>query len=1228
MDFVHLHVHSQYSLLDGGNRIRDLVRAAQQHGMTSIAVTDHGNLFGAVDFYRQAVEAGIKPILGMEAYTAPGSRRDRTASRGGSDAANHLLLLAMNETGWRNLMRLSSRAYTEGLYYKPRIDRELLAQHHEGLVCTTACLGGEVPQALLAGREDEARRIAGEYLDIFGPDRFFIEIQNQDVPDQDRANPMLIRLAQELGVGLVGTNDVHFLRRNDKRSHDVLTCISMQKKLSEPRKLEYSEELYLKSPQEMQERLGHWPEALRNTARIAEMCNLKLDFTRKHLPFFHTPDGSTPEQYLRARAWEGLRARFPNGEPPKEYRERLEWELGVIEGKGYSSYFLIIDDFVGFAREHHIPASPRGSGVATLLGYALKVSSVDPIQYGLLFERFTDPQRQEDPDVDIDICQEGRGRVINYVREKYGHVAQIITYGTLKARAAIKDCARVLGWDVPRAERLAKMVPEGPKSSLEIALGLKPPAADDERKMVSPDLQKEYKEDPQAKELLDYALRLEGLTRHAGVHAAGVVVCDEPLENLVPLYRQSDSEDIITQWDGPTCEKAGLMKMDILGLKTLTVIQRAREFVAARTGKDMDPSQLPLDDDAVFELFRNGQTDALFQFESEGMKGVLREMQPNRIEDLIAANAMYRPGPMELIPAYCRRKKGVEAVEKVHPLVDGLLAETYGIMVYQEQVMQVVSRLGGLPLSRALTLIKAISKKKEKQIAAERPAFIEGAQKNGIRAAEAERLFELVLKFASYGFNKAHSTGYAIIAYQTAWFKCHYPKEFWCAALTYEAHDHDKLVPYLNEVRRNGIEIAPPDINTSGRDFTVDGEAIRFGLQAVKGVGDAAVEAIRRARDEGGPYQNLFDFCARVDLRAVNRSTMEALVKCGAFDRSGGSHRAAMCAALDGAIQSAQSVARDRASGQMSLFGDASAVPEIREFPQVTPWSDSELVEFERQTIGLYVTGHPLDDFRLECEHLNHPRGMTLGRLGSLPDQARVALAAQVSAVREVMIRNGRSAGQFMAILTLEDAEGRAEGVVFPDDYKRLKTLLKPESRAPDAAGAPEAEGSANGGAAKRAANTKVMGKKEKGPLVQVRGTVERRMRGGGGNRGGMGEEADESPASVRPSIILKDAKPMESLARECSDSLVVGLKDRHINDETLGSLRQVLASHPGPTRVKLVVEPSGLDGARVVISAGASVRVDRELIGELVQRFGHAHLALEPKPIEWAERRSFQPRE
>jgi DNA polymerase III subunit alpha len=1199
MDFVHLHVHSHYSLLDGGNRIRDLVTSARDLGMTALALTDHGNLYGAVDFYREAVNAGIKPILGMEAYIAPHSRFDRkTEAVRVSDQAFHLLLLAMNETGWANLMRLSSRAFLEGYYYKPRVDRELLAEFNAGLVCTSACLGGEIPQALLDGRVADAERIAGEYRDIFGRDRFFIELQNQDEPEQVRVNPMLVDLARRLGVGLVGTNDVHFLRRDDKRSHEVLTCISVQKKLTDPDILRYSTELYLKSPAEMGDRLKEWPEAIRNTARIADMCDLKLDFSRKHLPFFRSPDGATPDDHLRAKAYEGLSGRFGQVDPPPEYLERLDRELKVIEGKGYSSYFLIIDDFVRFARDHHIPASPRGSGVATLLGYALGISPVDPVKYGLLFERFTDPQRQEDPDVDIDICQEGRARVMQYVREKYGHVAQIITYGTLKARAAIRDCGRVLGWELQRVEKLSKMVPEGPRSSLALAMGRTKPKTDDDRKLVSAELQQEYERDPEARELLNHALTLEGLARHAGVHAAGVVVCDQPLETLVPVCRQAGSPDVITQWDGPTCEKAGLMKMDLLGLKTLTVLQRARDLVAVSTGVDHPPDQLPLDDDEVFALFRQGQTDGVFQFESEGMKKALQDMQPNRIEDLIAANAMYRPGPMELIPLYCRRKKKLEAVELIHPLVDDILAETYGIMVYQEQVMQVLNRLGGLPMSRALTLIKAISKKLEKKIAAEEPAFIEGAMKNGVRRAEAERIFALILKFAGYGFNKAHSTGYALMAYQTAWFKRHHPREFWAATLTYESDAHDKLVQYMNDARRMGMVIAPPDINTSGSDFTVDGELIRFGLKAVKGVGEAAVQAVIRARTEGGPFGDLFDFCLRVDAREVNRSAIEAMIKCGAFDGAGGSHRAAMIAALDSAIQSAQAEALDRARGQMSLFGDEGGAGTLaREFPRVAPWSQQEMIEVEKATIGVYVTAHPLDRYQIEREGLNWPRGLTLAGVGTLSEGAIVALAVQIAAVRERVIRSGRSAGKTMLSLTLEDPAGRIEAVLFPDDYAAVRK----------AAGG---EGLVRPGIL------------QEGALVQVRGTVERRERGGPGGRGG-GENGEEgATASLTASLILKEVRPMETLAESAAEAMVIGLRDADMNPEGFGALKGLLARHRGTIRVMLHLRPPNGACRRVVVeAAGAPVKPTRELIDELIARFGPTAVAFDPKPVALAAR-------
>ena len=644
--FAHLHVHSHYSLLDGAADIKRLVATAKQSGMKALALTDHGNLFGAVDFYTTATAAGVKPILGLEAYISPTTRQDRSMGNI-QTAAYHLLLLAMNKTGWRNLMKLSSRAYLEGFYYRPRIDRELLAELNEGLICTTACLGGEVPTALLGGRVKDARRIAGEYLDIFGPERFFIEVQKQGVADQEKVNPRLVELAGQLGVGLVGTNDVHFLRREDKPSHEVLTCISTGKTLAEGGALVYPDEIYLKSAAEMKQALAEWPEAIANTLKIAEMCDVKLDFTKKFLPTFATPDGQSAKDHLARIGFEALEKKF-NSQAPLEYVERMQRELDVIEGKGYSSYLLIVHDFVQFAQRNGIPCGARGSGCATLLGYCLDISNVDPMRYGLLFERWTDPQRDEDPDFDIDICQEGRSRIIQYVREKYGHVAQIITYGTLKARAVIRDVGRVMGISLAEVDTIAKAVPEGLKVTLQSALE------------AEPELRRMYDADPRVRELIDHGMKLEGLARHSGVHAAGVVVADEPLEGIVPLARQADSDDPITQWDGPTCDKIGLMKMDFLGLRTLTIIQRARELVRRRTGRDIDPEQLPLDDAKVFDLFCQGHTDGVFQFESDGMKNVLIQMQPARLEDLIAANAMYRPGPMELIGTYCARKLGDE----------------------------------------------------------------------------------------------------------------------------------------------------------------------------------------------------------------------------------------------------------------------------------------------------------------------------------------------------------------------------------------------------------------------------------------------------------------------------------------------------------------------------------------------------------------------------------------
>ncbi len=1153
--FTHLHVHSHYSLLDGGSRVKDLVKQAKASGMESLALTDHGNLFGAVDFYQAARAEGIKPILGMEAYISPTTRTDRSMGNQ-KTAAYHMLLLAMDQTGWQNLLRLSSRAYLEGFYYKPRIDRELLAECSDGLICTTACLGGEVPSALLAGQEDKARKVAGEYLDIFGRERFFIEVQKQGLEEQDRVNPQLVKIAGELGVGIVGTNDVHFLTRDDKSAHEILTCISTGRTLSDESKLAYPPELYLKSPDEMRQALKGLTGAADATLQIAEMCNVELDFSEEHLPAFPVPEGQTADGFLSEIAHRGLAERFQErglDEIPREYVERLERELEVIRDKGYSSYFLIVNDFVEYARDNGIPASPRGSGVGTLLGYCLRVQEVDPLQYGLLFERFTDPQRKEAPDLDIDICQEGRSDVIRYVREKYGHVAQIITYGTLKARAAIRDVGRVLDVPLARVDEIAKLVPEGPKVTLEKAL------------TAEPDLQKEYDNDPVVRRMIDAASRLEGLARHSGIHAAGVIICDEPLEHFVPLCRSADSEDAVTQWDGPTCDMAGMMKMDFLGLRTLTIVQRACELASERTGETINSDKFPLDDDEVFGLFREGHTDGVFQFESDGMKNVLMQMQPQRIEELIAANAMYRPGPMELIPTYCARKFGKEDVPSVHSLVDDLLAETYGIMTYQEQVMQVLNRLGKLPLARALTLIKAISKKKEKVIAAERPNFMQGAQESGISEQEANELFELILKFAGYGFNKSHSTQYAILAYKTAYMKVHYPREFIAATLTFECSDTDKVVQYMAEAARMGVKVLPPDINACGSDFAVDGQAVRFGLAAVKGVGQKAVEAIVAARQENGPFTDLYHFCEHVDLRAVNRATIEALIKCGAFDALGAT-RAAMIAALDSAISLGQRAAEDRKSGQMSFFGDGGALGggenERPRFPDVEPWSESQVLAAEKDTLGFYITSHPLVKYGRELSSLSQPGGFSLATADQLADGASVTVGCMISQVRPTFTKK---ANKKMAMLTVEDTSGKCDAVVFPRAYEEYGHLVEAEA------------------------------------IVFLRGSVDRRRE--------------------RPSILVDEIIPISEALEKLSGLLVLRLPP--VSDGgMLGKLRDVLAGQKGNCPVLLELCPSCRPDVRAKIRAGSEwgIKPSRALADSLEEVLGdQKHFMFCPRPMQSA---------
>jgi DNA polymerase-3 subunit alpha len=833
--FVHLHVHTHYSLLDGANKIPDLVKRAKALGMSSLAITDHGCMFGVVEFFNECKKEGIKPILGMEAYMAPGDRRERSGNAG--DAAYHLLLLAENLEGYRNLVKLSSRAYREGFYYKPRIDKEILREHRAGLIGTSACLGGEIPYVLSKRDGKAAKEIAETYLEIFGPDRFFIEVQKH-IKEQDAVNPELAELSKKLGIGMVATNDVHFLTKDDHFAHDVLCCISMGRQINDEARMKYPTELYLKSEEEMREVLGGFDQAIENTGLVAGMCNLELDFSKRYSPVYRVPaeklkgkKSKLPEDetYLRQLCEEGLAWRYGTTEVSEPVRQRLEYELSVIAKKHFCSYFLIVWDFCNYARDNGIPVGARGSAVGTMVGYLLGLCNVDPLKYSLLFERFMDPSRNEIPDIDIDICQDGRQKVIEYVRKKYGHVAQIITFGTLAAKAACKDVGRVLGVPLAEIDKLTKLIPGVPGMTLDKAM------------KQSPEMSDLYKNNPVIQKVIDTAKRLEGMCRNAGCHAAGVIIADLPLDEVVPLYRDSD-ENILTQFEGPIAEKCGLLKMDFLGLRTLSTLTRSLDLelhtrelrpekLDAAVPLDekgrIDIEKIDLGDANVFKMFQRGETRGIFQFESGGMQDLLMKMQPDRLEDLIAANALYRPGPMELIPTYCNRKHGKEAVPAVHPIMDSILAETYGIMVYQEQVMQIFNQLGGIELSNAYKLIKAISKKTSDVIAKFKPDFIAGAKKNGVTQEKAEEIFELILKFGGYGFNKSHSTRYAIIAFQTAYMKVYHPVEYMSALLTFEIGSTDKVVEYIEECRRmtlldgtRGIRVLPPDISMSDKDFT------------------------------------------------------------------------------------------------------------------------------------------------------------------------------------------------------------------------------------------------------------------------------------------------------------------------------------------------------------------------------------------------------------------------
>jgi len=1182
--FVHLHVHTHYSLLDGATRIDELVRSVKQMGMPAVAITDHGNMFGAIEFYKAARGAGVKPIIGLEAYIADGDRRARVA-RSKGDAAYHLLLLAKDNRGYQNLLKLASIGYCQGFYYVPRIDKEVLEAHSEGLICTSTCLGAEIPQMLVAQNRAKAEQVAEWYLKVFGTERFFIELQDHGIPEQRMINPELTEIARRLGIGLIATNDVHYLRPDDVEAHDVLCCISTRALQSDANRFKFpSDQFFLKTPEQMAGLFPGHAEALANTVRIAERCTVELDFKKRHTPVYRPPDSKTAEDYLRELVYQGAAERY--GRVSDDLRERIDYELSVIQNKGFSSYFLICWDFVHYARGRGIPCGARGSGCSSVVAYCLYLSQPDPLRYGLYFERFMDPDRDEMPDIDIDICQDGREEVLEYVRRKYGHVAQIITFGTLKARAVIRDVCRVLAVPLAEADRIAKLVPEELKMTLEKALA------------QEPELRRLYDSDERVRKVIDIGKRLEGLSRHAGVHAAGVVIADQPLDELLPLYKASESEALITQFEGGTVEKIGLLKMDFLGLRTLSVLALACKLVEQNHGVKIDLEALDLADQKVYELFAAGQTRGVFQFESGGMRDVLMKMRPNRIEDLIAANALYRPGPMVNIDAYIARKHG-ERWSTPHRIMDQVLAETYGIIVYQEQVARLVHQLGGIERKRAFRLAKAISKKKTDMIEAEREPFIQGAVRNGMMKSAAEEVFNQILPFGEYAFNKAHSTGYALVAFQTAYVKTYYPLEFMAALLTYEMGSTEKVVEYIEECRRLGIDVRPPDINSSDADFTViydSGPAarlpsaaqagpakrsgyLRFGLAAIKGVGEKAVACITAARRQGGPFAHLYDFCERVDLQIVNRGVIEALIKAGAFDTTG-AMRKALILAVDKAMQAAATAQRDRASGQLSIFGGAVEPPPAPAL-STEEWSEAEMLAQEKSVLGFYVTSHPL---ARQSDALRRFATADCADLQALAEGVEIVIGGMISRMRITTTKNGRNAGAKLAVLSVEDLSGAIEAVAYSEVLEKHRDLIGPDR------------------------------------LVFLRGTVDRRRED--------------------PSLRVSEIFSLDDGPARLAEAVIVNFGALGSDVDRLRRLRQICEAHRGDRN--LFVRVKSADGLITLVRCEAALAVcpDGGFVAEVERLLGRGAVEvigrrrvpvraeapiLEPAPVEEA---SYEPGE
>jgi len=1024
--FVHLHNHSEYSLLDGACRIKDLVARASQMGMKAIAITDHGVLYGIIDFYREAIKQGVKPIIGCEVYVAPRSRFEKENRT--DDNYFHLTLLCKNQTGYQNLIEMVSRAYLEGFYYKPRVDRQLLEQFSEGLIALSGCVAGEIPRLLLDNNKATAIELAREYEKIFGPGNFYLEIQDHGLEIEKQVLPKMYQLSDTTGIPLVATNDAHYIKREDASVHDVLLCIQTGKTVKDQDRMRFTgNEFYLKTETEMRELFQARPESIANSVKIAEACNLSFTFGDFHLPFFDIPGDHSPESYLAELTRRKFNHKYPKAD--SSTRERLEYELQTINSMGFAEYFLIVQDLVNWSKEHGVPVGPgRGSAAGSLVSYVLGITTIDPLRYDLLFERFLNPERVRMPDIDIDFCFEKREQVINYIVERYGsdRVAQIITFGTMAARAAIRDVGRALDIPYGNVDRIAKLIPAELGVTIERSLE------------ISPDLALAYQNDYDTRRIIDVARAIEGMPRHASVHAAGVVIGRENLSTLLPLQRTSDGH-VITQFTKETVEDIGLLKMDILGLRTLTVLDRTLDILARTRGIKIDLDQLPLDDPAVFELLQTGQTIGVFQLESDGLRRILTEMKPNRFEDIIAVIALYRPGPLGsgMIEDFINRKQGRQELEYAHPALENILEDTYGVILYQEQVMRVASELANFTMGEADVLRRAMGKKKPEELMKMRNQFVTGAALNNISQDIAGHLFDLMESFAGYGFNKSHSAAYALISYQTAYLKAHYPVEFMCAFLTSVIDHQDRVVFYIKECRKMGIDILPPDINESYENFTVSGSSIRFGMGAIKNVGINAVGSIVKVR-KNGPFKSFFDFCQRVDLTQINKRMIENLIVAGSFDNLGLTRRQTVSIMEECLILCAQ-IRQVTNGNQMSLFGDTAAMVE-EPLPIIKgEWDLPEKLSREKEVLGFYVSANPLDSYRRSLElaiteeivDLDKSRGEEYVRLAGMP----VNLSKKIS-------RKGEPYARFM----LEDFSGRMEVMVFPGAYRQNIDNIKPDT--------------------------------------------------------------------------------------------------------------------------------------------------------------------------------------